>query len=365
MKRQENNNKENNLPKIELRNLTKSYDGVVDVLKAINLTMEDGEFTVLVGPSGCGKSTTLRLLAGLEDATAGEILVDGTDITARAPKNRSMAMVFQNYALYPHMSVAENIGFSLKIAGASKADIETRVKAVANMLEIGDLLGRRPKDLSGGQRQRVAIGRAVVKDSDIFLFDEPLSNLDAALRGGMRVELSLLHQRLKKNMVYVTHDQVEAMTLGDRIIIMHDGIIQQAGTPEEIFERPANKFVAGFIGSPRMNFLPATIIEENGAIYASGTNFMIALDHTVETGCKIDLGIRPEDIMFDDTGDLNVKILVSEYIGNQKNIIAELGGAKITIVTDPDHPIDVGGTYRIKVNASKLHLFDGESGDVV
>ncbi len=353
------------MPKIELKNLTKSYDGVVDVLKAINLTMEDGEFTVLVGPSGCGKSTTLRLLAGLEDATAGEIIVDGFDITARAPRDRGMAMVFQNYALYPHMSVAENIGFSLKVAGASKTDIETRVKAVADMLEIGDLLGRRPKDLSGGQRQRVAIGRAVVKDSDIFLFDEPLSNLDAALRGGMRVELSLLHQRLKKNMVYVTHDQVEAMTLGDRIIIMHDGIIQQAGTPEEIFERPANKFVAGFIGSPRMNFLPAEIIEENGVIYASGTNFMIALDGgNGDVGQKIDVGIRPEDIVFDDTGDLNVKILVSEYIGNQKNIIAELGGAKITIVTDPDQKIDVGGTYRIKVNASKLHLFDGDSGDV-
>lgn len=353
------------MPKIELRNLTKSYDGVVDVLKSINLTMEDGEFTVLVGPSGCGKSTTLRLLAGLEDATSGHIIVGGEDITAYAPKDRGMAMVFQNYALYPHMSVAENIGFSLKVAKTPQADIDARVQEIATMLDIGELLDRRPKDLSGGQRQRVAIGRAVVKDSDIFLFDEPLSNLDAALRGGMRVELSLLHQRLKKNMIYVTHDQVEAMTLGDRIIVMEGGIIQQAGSPEEIFEHPANKFVAGFIGNPTMNFLPAEVVEENGIKYASGANFMIALDHAIETGRKIDLGIRPEDILFDDSGDLNVSVLVSEYIGNQKNIIADLGGTQLTIVTNPDQAIKVGGTYRIKVNPLKLHLFDGVSGDVV
>ncbi len=354
------------MPKIELKNLTKSYDGEVDVLKSIDLTMEDGEFTVLVGPSGCGKSTTLRLLAGLEDATSGSISVNGDDITTRAPKDRGMAMVFQNYALYPHMSVAENIGFSLKVAKTPKDEIESRVAAVADMLEIGELLDRRPKDLSGGQRQRVAIGRAVVKDSDIFLFDEPLSNLDAALRGGMRVELSLLHQRLKKNMVYVTHDQVEAMTLGDKIIIMHDGIIQQAGTPEEIFERPSNKFVAGFIGNPTMNFLPAEIIEENGTRYASGANFMIALEgNSGNVGQKIDLGIRPEDITFDESGDLNITVIVSEYIGNQKNIIADLGGEKLTIVTGADTHVDVGATYRIKVNAAKLHLFDGDSGVVV
>lgn len=355
------------MPKIELKNLTKSYDGVVDVLKSINLEMSDGEFTVLVGPSGCGKSTTLRLLAGLEDATSGSIAVDGKDITLTAPKDRGMAMVFQNYALYPHMSVAENIGFSLKVSKTPKDEIYARVREVADMLEIGELLDRRPKDLSGGQRQRVAIGRAVVKDSDIFLFDEPLSNLDAALRGGMRVELSLLHQRLKKNMIYVTHDQVEAMTLGDKIIIMHDGIIQQAGPPKEIFEKPANKFVAGFIGNPTMNFLPAEIVEEHGVQYASGANFMIKLDQGMETGRKIDpgtkieLGIRPEDISFDDSGDLNVSVIVSEYIGNQKNIIADLGGEKLTIVTGADTDVDVGGTYRIKVNASKLHLFDGES----
>ncbi len=353
------------MPKIELKSLTKSYDGVVDVLKSIDLVVNDGEFTVLVGPSGCGKSTTLRLLAGLEDATAGQIMVNGEDITDKPPKDRGMAMVFQNYALYPHMSVAENIGFSLKVAGVGKDDITARVRDVAKMLEIGELLERRPKDLSGGQRQRVAIGRAVVKDSDIFLFDEPLSNLDAGLRGEMRVELSLLHQKLNKNMIYVTHDQVEAMTLGDRIIVMHDGIIQQAGTPEEIFKHPANKFVAGFIGSPMMNFLPAVIIEEHGVRYASGDNFMIALEgNKGDVGQKVDLGLRPEDISFDDSGDLNVSILVSEYIGNQKNIIADLGGQKITIVTAADRDIDVGGTYRIKVTPSKLHLFEGESGDV-
>ena len=354
------------MPKIELKSLTKSYDGKVDVLKAIDLTIKDGEFTVLVGPSGCGKSTTLRLIAGLETATGGSIVVDGEDITDVAPKDRGMAMVFQNYALYPHMSVAENIGFSLKVNGAGKAEIKNRVLAVAKMLEIEELLDRRPKDLSGGQRQRVAIGRAVVKNSDIFLFDEPLSNLDAALRGGMRVELSLLHQRLKKNMIYVTHDQVEAMTLGDRIIVMADGIIQQSGTPEEIFTAPKNKFVAGFIGSPTMNFLPAEIIEEHGVRYASGNNFMIALPDGsgAEIGQKIDLGIRPEDISFDESGDLNVTIIVSEYIGSQKNVIAELGGEKITVVCGADTTVDTDGTYCIKVNTSKLHIFDKESGQL-
>ena len=353
------------MPQIELKGLTKSYDGVVDVLKAIDLTMNDGEFTVLVGPSGCGKSTTLRLLAGLEAATGGTILVSGKDITHKAPKDRAMAMVFQNYALYPHMSVAENIGFSLKVSNVSKDEINDRVLTVAKMLEIEELLDRRPKDLSGGQRQRVAIGRAVVKDSDIFLFDEPLSNLDAALRGGMRIELSLLHQKLKKNMVYVTHDQVEAMTLGDRIIVMADGIIQQAGTPEEIFNKPKNKFVAGFIGSPTMNFLPAEIVEEHGLKYASGANFMIALDSDVklEAGHKIDLGIRPEDITFDDTSDLNVNILVSEYVGHHQNVIAEIGGAKINITAPVAQDTKVGGSYKISIDQSKIHLFDRESGE--
>ncbi|MBL4602616.1 MAG: ATP-binding cassette domain-containing protein, partial [Emcibacteraceae bacterium] len=220
--------------------------------------------------------------------------------------------------------------------------------------------------LSGGQRQRVAIGRAVVKNSEIFLFDEPLSNLDAALRGGMRVELSLLHQRLGKNMIYVTHDQVEAMTLGDRIIVMADGIIQQAGTPQEIFTAPKNKFVAGFIGSPTMNFLAAEIVEEHGVRYASGNNFMIALPDGsgAEIGQKIDLGIRPEDISFDETGDLNVKILVSEYIGQHKNIIAQIGDAKINITVPVDQITEVGGTCRIKVDQGKLHLFDRTSGRI-
>ncbi len=355
------------MPEIKLKSLSKSYDGKVDVLKAIDLTIKDGEFTVLVGPSGCGKSTTLRLLAGLETATGGSITVGGDDITGKAPKDRNMAMVFQNYALYPHMSVAENIGFSLKVDGVQKDNIKTRVAAVAKMLEIEELLERRPKDLSGGQRQRVAIGRAVVKDSDIFLFDEPLSNLDAALRGGMRVELSLLHQRLKKNMVYVTHDQVEAMTLGDKIIVMHDGIIQQAGTPEEIFTKPANKFVAGFIGNPTMNFLSAEIVEEHGIKYASGANFMIALPEnaTPRKDQKIILGIRPEDISFDDSSDLNVNILVAEYVGHHKNIVAQIGDAKINITAPVAQETTVGGSYKIKVDQNKLHLFDAESGEIV
>lgn len=355
------------MPEIELKKLSKSYDGVVDVLKAIDLTMKDGEFTVLVGPSGCGKSTTLRLIAGLEKATGGDILVGGKVITDAAPKDRKMAMVFQNYALYPHMNVAENIGFSLKVDGVDKAEIKARVLGVAKMLGIEELLTRRPKDLSGGQRQRVAIGRAVVKNSDIFLFDEPLSNLDAALRGGMRVELSLLHQKLKKNMIYVTHDQVEAMTLGDRIIVMHDGIIQQAGTPEEIFTKPKNKFVAGFIGNPMMNFLSAKVVEEHGIKYASGANFMIALpkDTGAETGQKIYFGIRPEDIYFDEKSDINVNILVSEYVGQHKNVVAQIGDAKISITAPVSHETTVGGSYKIRVDQSKIHLFDHDSGEVV
>ncbi|MBT6035440.1 MAG: ABC transporter ATP-binding protein [Kordiimonadaceae bacterium] len=349
------------MPEIKLDTLSKSYDGVTDVLKAIDLVINDGEFTVLVGPSGCGKSTTLRLLAGLEQATGGRILVNGNDITDHAPKDRNMAMVFQNYALYPHMNVSDNIGFSLKVDNVDKAEIARRVGDVASMLGIEELLERRPKDLSGGQRQRVAIGRAIVKESEIFLFDEPLSNLDAALRGGMRVELSLLHQKLKKNMVYVTHDQVEAMTLGDRIIVMHDGIIQQAGTPEEIFTKPKNKFVAGFIGNPMMNFLSAKIVDG----HAVGDGFKIALPSAAAEGQEIDLGIRPEHISFDAAGELKVKILVSEYVGHHKNVIAEIGGAKVNITVGVDQDTVVGEVYGVRVDMSKVHLFDAVSGVVV
>ncbi len=351
------------MPQIELKNLSKSYDGEVDVLKSINLTIKDGDFTVLVGPSGCGKSTTLRLLAGLEKTTGGTILVNGEDITHKQPKDRNMAMVFQNYALYPHMSVADNIGFSLKVSGVKKAKIAERVAAVATMLGIEELLKRRPKDLSGGQRQRVAIGRAIVKESEIFLFDEPLSNLDAALRGGMRVELSLLHQKLKKNMIYVTHDQVEAMTLGDKIIVMSDGIIQQAGTPEEIFTKPKNKFVAGFIGSPMMNFLDA-VIEEGHAV---GDGFRLALPAKARAleGQKVYFGIRPENISFEASGDLKMKILVSEYVGQHKNVIAEIGTAKVNVTAPVDQETLVGEVYGFTVDMSKVHLFDAQTGEAV
>jgi len=355
------------MPEIKLKGLSKSYDGKVDVLKAIDLTMEDGEFTVLVGPSGCGKSTTLRLLAGLEVATGGSISVDGHDITDLEPKDRNMAMVFQNYALYPHMTVADNIGFSLKVGSVDKTEIAARVADVAAMLDISELLERRPKDLSGGQRQRVAIGRAIIKDSEIFLLDEPLSNLDAALRGDMRVELSLLHQKLKKNMVYVTHDQVEAMTLGDRIIVMSDGLIQQAGSPEEIFNSPKNKFVAGFIGNPKMNFLTATVGEDGGDLYAGGAGFKIALTRheNATIGQKTHLGIRPENISFDENGQLKMKIIVAEYVGQHKNVIAEISGAKINITAPVDQETTVGKIYGFTIDTDKVHLFDAGSGEAV
>ncbi|HLB83367.1 MAG TPA: sn-glycerol-3-phosphate ABC transporter ATP-binding protein UgpC, partial [Steroidobacteraceae bacterium] len=293
--------------------------GDVEVLHGVDIKIADGSFTVLVGPSGCGKSTLLRMIAGLEHISSGEIRIGGKVVNDMQPKERDIAMVFQNYALYPHMSVYDNMAFGLKMRKFPKAEIEKRVRDAAEILGIQELLKRKPRQLSGGQRQRVAVGRAIVRHPQVFLFDEPLSNLDAKLRVQMRVELKRLHERLETTAIYVTHDQVEAMTLGSRVVVMRDGWVQQVGEPLEIYSRPANKFVAGFIGSPAMNFIPVTIAEANGAIYAeaSGLRIKVPADKAAPLkaykGQSITLGIRPEDLRVGsgaDSSDLSFDAVV-------------------------------------------------------
>ena len=261
---------------VSLQNVTKSFDRTT-VIPSLNFEIAQGEFVVLVGPSGCGKSTTLRMIAGLENVTRGRILINGRDVTWKPPKMRDIAMVFQSYALYPHMTVAENMSFALRLAGFRKAEIKKRVVQAADMLQLGAYLDRLPRDLSGGQRQRVAMGRSIVRDAYCFLFDEPLSNLDAQLRASMRTELAILHKKLDRTMIYVTHDQIEAMTMADRIVIMKDGVIQQIGSPKDVYNAPVNTFVATFIGSPGMTLLNGHLVEENGNLHCVGDGFSLPL----------------------------------------------------------------------------------------
>src|SRR5213075_3016085 len=285
------------MAKVLLKDLNKSYDGGVRAVKNVNLEINDHEFVVLVGPSGCGKTTTLRMVAGLEDITSGEVSIDGKVVNNLAPMDRDIAMVFQNYALYPHMSVHDNMAFGLRMRKFEKPEIERRVRQAAEILGIQALLARKPRQLSGGQRQRVALGRAIVRNPRVFLFDEPLSNLDAALRVQMRVELKRLHDRLETTAIYVTHDQVEAMTLGDRVVVMRDGMVQQEGAPLVLYEHPANRFVAGFIGSPAMNFIAVTIVE---GLWAEASGLRVRVPpHKTEalrrhTGQSVVMGLRPE-----------------------------------------------------------------------
>ncbi len=350
------------MPEIRLQNLRKDY-GAVNVIENLNLEMADGEFTVLVGPSGCGKSTTLRMIAGLESVTGGEIMIGDRDVSKLEPKERDLAMVFQDYALYPHMNVAKNMSFALRLARMNKSDIETRVKEVAATLDLTAYLDRKPAELSGGQRQRVAMGRALVRDAGTFLFDEPLSNLDAKLRGQMRAELALMSQRIKKNMIYVTHDQVEAMTLGDKIVVMKFGEIMQAGTPEELYRSPANKFVAGFIGSPTMNFLNAELSDEGGVIIARGDGFAIPLPDSrkgalqAHKGRSIHLGIRPSGFV-EGGGGLKMPVILSEYIGAQSVLISKLGDQQVAIEVNSVAPIRVGEEREFTVQGDEVHLFD-------
>ncbi|MEO0633028.1 MAG: sn-glycerol-3-phosphate ABC transporter ATP-binding protein UgpC [Pseudomonadota bacterium] len=331
-------------------NAVEKWFGDVQVIKGIDLEIHDGELIIFVGPSGCGKSTLLRMIAGLEETSRGQILLDGADVTHKVPSERELSMVFQSYALYPHLSVRENMGFALQTAGASRAEIAEKVGRAADILKLGDYLDRRPKDLSGGQRQRVAIGRAIVRKPKGFLFDEPLSNLDAALRVDMRFEIARLHKTLESTMVYVTHDQVEAMTLADRIVVLKDGQIMQVGTPRELYERPDNAFVAQFIGSPKMNMMPFAPLAER---FAS------------EGGAgAAQLGIRPEHIAVvgEGDGDCDGLVQVSEYLGADYFHYVDCGELGLVTVRTPGSATEVDGRrVGLTFDRTRLHFF-GDSG---
>ncbi len=345
---------------VDIRDVRKAF-GPAQILHGVSIDIADGEFVILVGPSGCGKSTLLRMIAGLESVTAGEIAIGGRVVNDVPPKERDIAMVFQNYALYPHMTVADNMGFSLKLKKAPQADITTRVQQAAGILGLAPYLDRFPRQLSGGQRQRVAMGRAIVRDPQVFLFDEPLSNLDAKLRVAMRAEVKELHQRLKTTTVYVTHDQIEAMTMADKIVVMHDGRVEQMGQPLELYDRPQNQFVAGFIGSPAMNFIPGRI--DSGTLVGSGS-MRIGLDGNVmqHQGRDVILGIRPEHLALGDDG-FAAEVVVVEPTGSEIQINARLaGGEEIVAVFRERHTFKPGEKIGLKPLPGLIHLFDAGTG---
>ncbi|MGA4323913.1 maltose/maltodextrin ABC transporter ATP-binding protein MalK [Ectopseudomonas hydrolytica] len=356
---------------VTLRNICKHYDGTA-ITRNIDLDIEDGEFVVFVGPSGCGKSTLLRLIAGLEEISSGELLIDGQRVNDLPPKDRSVGMVFQSYALYPHMTVAENMAFGLKLAKIGKAQVRSKVEEVSRILQLDALLERKPKDLSGGQRQRVAIGRTLVREPKVFLFDEPLSNLDAFLRVQMRIEISRLHQRLKSTMIYVTHDQVEAMTMADKIVVLEAGRIAQVGAPLELYHYPRNRFVAGFIGSPQMNFLQVRALSASSEAVEiempGGYRMRVLVDGTgVEPGEELTLGVRPEHFVAAEQADFAFygQISVAERLGDHNLIYLSLEGVEhiITLRSDGDRRVAVGETFAAGLMANKCHLFraDGQA----
>src|SRR5271166_6650095 len=337
--------------------------GSTHVIRGVDFDIAEAEFCVLVGPSGCGKSTLLRMIAGLEEISEGEIAIGGTVVNRVPPKQRDIAMVFQNYALYPHMTVRDNMSFALMLAKQPKGEIEARVKKAADILGLSGLLDRYPRQLSGGQRQRVAMGRAIVRDPQVFLFDEPLSNLDAKLRVAMRTEIKQLHQRLKTTVVYVTHDQIEAMTMADRIVVMHDGIIEQIGAPLDLYDRPQNLFVAGFIGSPAMNFLKGTI-RANGALQferSDGVRLPLAAVPSGSDGRKAVYGVRPENFVVADDGPV-AEVQVIEPTGSELQVVAKLGDADIIAVFRERYNFKPGDKIRLKPDARLVHLFDESTG---
>ncbi len=347
---------------VRLTGVTKRF-GATEVLKGIDLEIADGEFVVFVGPSGCGKSTLLRTIAGLEEASGGDIAIAGRTVNDLSPSERGIAMVFQSYALYPHMSVYENMAFGLKLAKADKAEIDRRVRSAAETLNISDYLDRKPKALSGGQRQRVAIGRAIVREPEVFLFDEPLSNLDAALRVRMRYEFASLHERLGTTMIYVTHDQVEAMTLADRIVVLNGGVVEQVGRPMELYERPRNLFVAEFIGSPKMNLIPAEIVAATarGATMrtAAGDTLEAAVDASAaQAGDAVTLGVRPEHLAVGGAQGVAAQVTFAETLGHATFAYADYGGAALTVRLAGDLRPRAGETLRLSVPAGQAHLFD-------
>jgi multiple sugar transport system ATP-binding protein len=359
------------MAEVIVHKLNKKFD-LTHVVKDVDLQIHDKEFVVFVGPSGCGKTTTLRMIAGLEAITSGDILIDNTVVNDVPPMDRDIAMVFQNYALYPHMSVAGNMAFGLKMRKFEKSEIESRIKRAADILGIGDLLHRKPRQLSGGQRQRVALGRAIVRDPKVFLFDEPLSNLDAKLRVQMRVELKKLHERLGTTAIYVTHDQVEAMTLGDRVVVMKDGVVQQVGEPLELYNTPANRFVAGFIGSPAMNFADVTLATSDGKVWAEAPGLRIGLPEPVahrvngRNGGKATVGIRPEDIHIAgpaDPADLcfDVEVEVVEQLGSEILLDTRVGNSTFVASVDPTLRTRVHDHLKLAINPARLHLFDAQT----
>ncbi|NTG89115.1 sn-glycerol-3-phosphate ABC transporter ATP-binding protein UgpC [Agrobacterium rhizogenes] len=351
------------MAKLTIRNAVKRY-GALEVLHGVSVAAEDGEFVVLVGPSGCGKSTLLRMIAGLESISDGEIEIGDRVANDLEPNERDIAMVFQSYALYPHMTVRDNMAFSLKLARRSRQEIEHKVNDAAGILDITALLDRYPRQLSGGQRQRVAMGRAIVRNPAVFLFDEPLSNLDAKLRVQMRTEIKTLHQRLGTTMVYVTHDQMEAMTMADRIVVMRGGHIEQVGSPLEIYDRPANSFVAGFIGSPSMNFIEGQVVERNGTAElaaAEGVHWPLPNHARAHIGQSVQLGIRPEHIAVDTDG-VQAKVTIIEPTGSDTHLQLQAGSQSI-IASVRDRPsVSVGQSVPLRIDAQKVHLFDPASG---
>jgi multiple sugar transport system ATP-binding protein len=343
---------------VQIRDVKKAF-GSTAVIHGVNVDIDDGEFVVLVGPSGCGKSTLLRMIAGLENITGGEIRIGNRVVNQVPPKERDVAMVFQNYALYPHMTVAANMGFSLKLRKTAKAEIDTRVARAAEILGLTPLLERFPRQLSGGQRQRVAMGRAIVRDPQVFLFDEPLSNLDAKLRVAMRTEIKALHQRLQTTTVYVTHDQIEAMTMADKIVVMHDGIVEQIGEPLDLYDRPANLFVAGFIGSPAMNFFKGRI--DGGRFVAdNGATLPIANGAASKTG-RAQYGFRPEHLTVAEDG-VETRVVVIEPTGSETQVVVECGGQEVVCVFRERIAAQPGATLRIRPDPKLVHLFDETSG---
>jgi len=370
------------MSEIQYKNISKRFGSVV-ALHELNLTIADREFMTLVGPSGCGKSTTLNITAGLEDPSGGELYIDGRLVNAVPPGERDIAMVFQSYALYPHKTVRENIGFGLKVRKVDKGEIERRVQEAAQLLGIAELLDRKPRELSGGQRQRVALGRAITRDPKVFLLDEPLSNLDAKLRVQMRAELKLLFERIQGTVLYVTHDQAEAMTLSDRVVVMHHGVVQQVGTPLDVYNLPSNQFVAGFLGSPAMNFIPCQVqrTEATLSVINDGFTWDVALAqhgtgalpdriaaNADQLPTQVVLGIRPEDITLaidastpDDAG-ISGRVVLVEHMGSTNIFIIQTGGQQIVATTDADFFLEPGTNVNVQLNPAKLHLFDADSG---
>jgi multiple sugar transport system ATP-binding protein len=356
---------------VTLRDIIKVYGEFV-AIKGVDLDIEDGTFVVLVGPSGCGKSTILRMIAGLETISHGELRINDKLVNDLPSRDRGIAMVFQSYALYPHMSVNDNLGFGLKISGVEKSEINRRRSEAANMLGLDPYLDRRPSQLSGGQRQRVAIGRAMVREPEVFLFDEPLSNLDAKLRNQTRIEIKRLQRQLGATVIFVTHDQVEAMTLADKIVVLHDGLVAQIGTPLEVFERPKDQFVAGFIGAPAMNFLDGIVAAgpSGPAIHAGGVDIAVPSDRfdLPATGTPVTLGIRPEDIVPEGHGirptlgaDFSAPVNFAEMLGNESLLFADLGGTEVVARMQHPRPLDPNVTIKFRIDGSRVHVFNKQT----